>query len=65
MNVRGGSQYASCAQRNPVPLGRLSMVPQSRSLVRKLTAGFSHEPPRIDLMAPRSGPVGLPSGADR
>lgn len=58
-------QKLSFAQRNPVPLGRLSIVPQSRSLVRKLTAGLSQDPPRIALIAPRSGPLGSLRGADR
>jgi len=58
-------QNASLAQRNPVPLGRLSIVPQSRSVTRRLTAGFNQDPPRIALIAPRSGPLGLDKGADR
>src|SRR6059036_981355 len=58
-------QNASFAQRNPVPLGRLSIVPQSRSVTRRLTAGFNHDPPRIALIAPRSGPLGLDREADR
>lgn len=58
-------QNASLAQRNPVPLGRLSIGPQSRSVVRRLTAGFNQEPPRIALIAPRQGPGGSLNGADR
>jgi hypothetical protein len=56
-------QNASFAQRKPVPLGRLSMVPQSRSLVRRLIAGLSQDPPRIALIAPREGPCGSERGA--
>lgn len=43
------SQYASLAQRNPVPLGRLSITPQSRSAVRKLIDGLSQELPSHGL----------------